>query len=181
MRPRQSIATERLVLRPLARGDAARIHALISDWNVLRTLAGPPYPYRLEDADRFLASAIPRHQEGSATVLAITLERALIGIIGIEPSRGSHPTLGYWLGHAYWGRGYMSEASSALVSRYFESRDGDALASGYFAGNGASWRIQDKLGFRMAGERVLHSRPWGKDLPHIDTILTRDRFEALKT
>jgi RimJ/RimL family protein N-acetyltransferase len=113
------------------------------------------------------------------TVLAITLEQALIGIIGIEPGRGGDPTLGYWLGHAYWGRGYMSEATSALVNRFFESRGADALASGYFAGNGASWRIQDKLGFRMAGERVLHSRPWGKDLPHIDTILTRDRFEAL--
>lgn len=179
MRPRQSIATERLVLRPLARSDAARIHALISDWNVLRTLAAPPYPYRLEDAHAFLASVIPRHREGSATALGITLERTLIGMIGIDPDRRSDPSLGYWLGHAYWGRGYMSEAASALVTRYFESSDAEKLASGYFAGNGASWRIQDKLGFQMAGERVLHSRPWGKDLPHIDTILTRDRFEAL--
>jgi RimJ/RimL family protein N-acetyltransferase len=111
-------------------------------------------------------------------VLALQREGELIGVIHIEPQQRGH-MLGYWLGCAYWGQGYMSEATAAAVGHYFACRDVETLVSGYFAGNGASWRIQDKLGFRMAGERVLHSRPWGKDLPHIDTILTRDRFEAL--
>jgi RimJ/RimL family protein N-acetyltransferase len=72
----------------------------------------------------------------------------------------------------------MSEAAAAAVGQYLACRNVETLVSGYFAGNGASWRIQDKLGFRIVGERMLHSTPWGRKLPHIDTVLTRDRFEA---
>jgi RimJ/RimL family protein N-acetyltransferase len=174
----QSIATERLLLRPLKATDAARMQALISDWNVLRTLSSPPYPYKLAHAQQFLASAIPRHESGAATLLALAREGELIGVISVE-ARQRGPTLGYWLGRAYWGQGYMSEAALAVVGHYFRCVGGAPIASGYFAGNGASWRIQDKLGFRIVGERMLHSIPWGKPLPHIDTVLTRDRFEAL--
>ena len=176
----QCIATERLTLRPLELADAVRIQALISDWNVLRMLSTPPYPYRLKHAHQFLATTIPKHQSGAAMVFALQRERELIGVIHMEPQQRGH-MLGYWLGRAYWGQCYMSEAAVAAVGQYFACRNVDTLVSGYFAGNGASWRIQDKLGFRFAGERMLHSRPWGKDLPHIDTVLTRDRFEALPT
>jgi RimJ/RimL family protein N-acetyltransferase len=179
MTAHQPIATDRLVLRPLEPTDAERIQALISDWNVLRTLSSPPYPYRIEHARAFLAAAIPKHSSGTGMVLALTRDRELIGLVGIEPHpRGS--MLGYWLGRAYWGQGYMSEAAPAVVGHFFKSTKAETLASGYFAGNGASWRIQDKLGFRFLREGMLHSRPWGKDLPHIDTVLTRDRFETLK-
>lgn len=136
----QCMATERLRLRPLKLDDAARIHALINDWNVLRTLASPPYPYRREHAEEFLAAALRKHKLGSATIFAIAQEEGLIGLIGIEP-RERGPTLGYWLGRAYWGRGYMSEAAAALVHHYFRFPGNDRLVSGYFAGNGASWRI----------------------------------------
>jgi RimJ/RimL family protein N-acetyltransferase len=175
----QIITTERLILRALRMADAARIQALISDWNVLRTLSAPPYPYRLEHAHKFLAAMIPKHQSGAATVLALQRDDELIGVIGIEPQQRGQ-MLGYWLGHAYWGLGYMSEAASAMVAHFFKRGNGETLVSGYFAGNGASWRIQDKLGFRFVREGMLHSRPWGKALPHIDTVLTRERFEALK-
>ena len=172
------LTTDRLVLRPLEMADAAGIQALISDWNVLRTLSAPPYPFRLEHAQEFLAVVIPQHVSGTAMLLALTLDQELIGLVSIGPhERGA--MLGYWLGRAYWGHGYMTEAATALVSHFFKSGSSDVLASGYFAGNGASWRIQDKLGFRFVREGMLHSRPWGKDLPHIDTVLNRDRFEAL--
>ncbi|HXF55810.1 MAG TPA: GNAT family N-acetyltransferase [Hyphomicrobiaceae bacterium] len=174
----QCIASKRLLLRPLEVTDAARLHALINDWNVLRTLASPPYPYRREHAEEFLAAAMQKHASGRAAVFAIAQEEGLIGIIAIEPDERG-PRLGYWLGRAYWGRGYMSEAAAALVHHHFRFPGNDRLVSGYFAGNGASWRIQDKLGFRFVGERMLHSRPWGKELPHIDTLLTRERFETL--
>jgi RimJ/RimL family protein N-acetyltransferase len=174
----QCIATARLLLRPLEVSDAARIHALISDWNVLRTLSTPPYPYRLEHAHEFLSATIPKHESGAAMVLALQREGELIGVIHMEPQQRGH-MLGYWLGRPYWGQGYMSEAALAAVGQYLACRNVPTLVSGYFAGNGASWRIQDKLGFRIVGERMLHSRPWGKKLPHIDTLLTRDRFEAL--
>ena len=46
-------------------------------------------------------------------------------------------------------------------------------------GNLASLRVQEKAGFVHDGETMLHSTPRGGDCPHINTVLTRVRFEAL--
>jgi RimJ/RimL family protein N-acetyltransferase len=176
----EPIATGRLVLRGIEISDAPRIHSLVSNWNVLRTLSSPPYPYKPENAREFVGDAVERHKSGNATVLLLMLDQSPIGTISIEPRRRG-AMLGYWLGEDYWGRGYMTEAATALVRAFFKSGSEERMVSGYFAGNGASWRIQDKLGFRIVGEGMLHSRPWGKELPHVDTELTRARFQALQS
>lgn len=55
--------------------------------------------------------------------------------------------LGYWLGRPFWGRGYMTEAAGALVSRGFEELGMERIWCGYYEGNSRSARVQQKLGF----------------------------------
>jgi RimJ/RimL family protein N-acetyltransferase len=95
--------------------------------------------------------------------------------------RGPGPFVGYWLGQPYWGSGYMTEASRGLIARIFAQRACDTIYSGAFAGNAASLRVQEKLGFVHDGKTLLYSTPRGGPHPHINTKLTRSAFAAQKT
>ena len=56
------ILTRRLVLRPLREGDDARVFELFNNWNVVRFLSSPPWPYSREDAHAFVQLRIPPEQ-----------------------------------------------------------------------------------------------------------------------
>jgi RimJ/RimL family protein N-acetyltransferase len=174
--------TERLLLRPLRTEDAQAVCSGIADWEVMRWLSQPPWPYALQDATDFIRSCA--EGDPSKTTFAITLEDLPIGVIDVRvkpagrSQRGAGPNLGYWLGQPYWGRGYMTEAASTLVAHVFARDVGDTIYSGAFADNAASLRVQEKLGFVRDGETTLYSRPRSGHFPHINTRLTRSAFEA---
>ena len=168
-------------LRPLTLDDAPRIAELIGDWEVVRWLSGPPHPYAVADAAEFLAT-MPDQARSGGRHSAIVIEGQFAGMVGIdfrrqEPNAGLW-NLGYWLGRPYWGRGIMTRAAGRLTQDFFAKSSETELKSGYFSGNEASWAIQKRLGFEMLGEGLLFNRPQGKRLPHIETVLTRERFEV---
>ena len=83
------IRTERLVLRPLRAGDDARIFALFANWNVVRYLSSPPWPYAADDARTFvsgLEAVAPqaRHMEQDIRHSVIGQDKA-IALRDIEP------------------------------------------------------------------------------------------------
>jgi RimJ/RimL family protein N-acetyltransferase len=176
------IATSRLQLRPLRANDAEPLLALLNDWEVTRWLSSPPWPYTLDDA---LAFILPRvaHKPAESN-FAITLDDALIGGIGLRLKEASHlqtepgANLGYWLGRAHWGQGYMTEAARGILARGFASGLGGTLDSGAFADNAASLRVQHKLGFVRIGETKLFARPRAAEFAHVNTALTRAAFET---
>jgi RimJ/RimL family protein N-acetyltransferase len=175
--PDPVIETARLVLRPTLRSDVGRLVAEISDFEVSKMLARVPYPYRRGDAESFLAAVADGG--GRDLPLAITLGDRVIGGIGLSGLR-SEREFGYWLGRAHWGKGYATEAGWAFLAHVFDAFDLDVIRSGVFVGNQASLRVQEKLGFEPIGTRMLHCLARGHALEHIDTILTRDRFESTR-
>jgi len=172
------IATARLLLEPLRSEFGPALHAHINDWEVMRWLAAPPWPYRLDDMREWIASAEAAQTSRRAAHYAITLSGLPIGAIGATGLRHG-PVLGYWLGRPYWGRGYMSEAAERLVERLFTEGCG-FIASGVIEGNTASLRVQEKLGFRIVNERFIQARPHGRLMPHLDTVLGRSRWSRLR-
>jgi RimJ/RimL family protein N-acetyltransferase len=114
----------------------------------------------------------------------ITLDDAAIGVIGVrmrpasQLQRGAGPNVGYWLGRPYWGRGYMTEALTAVARYVLAAEPHDAIYSGAFVGNDASLRVQAKVGFVRDGETMLYSRPRAAEFPHINTVLTRGALAA---
>jgi RimJ/RimL family protein N-acetyltransferase len=177
--------TARLVLRPPRLSDAERLFALFANWDVVRWLSAPPWPYTLEDAREFIATR--SRPDPDFITAAITLDDELIGAIdaiikpasAIQRERGY--CLGYWLGQPYWGHGYMSEAARGFIAHVFAMIADDTLYSGAFTDNAASLRIQDKLGFRRDGEAMFYTAPHGKELPTTSTALKRARFAALSS
>jgi RimJ/RimL family protein N-acetyltransferase len=161
------ITTDRLVLRPVTMADADDIVELINDWDVAKWLAVVPFPYTPDDADDFITHIAP----GPHPVWAID-NGSLIGVISI----GSE--LGYWLGQAHWGRGYMSEAARAVVARHFADPAVSDLVSGHFVANERSAAVLAGLGFENRGLRRIFCLPRGEDVDSQSMILTREAWQA---
>ncbi|MGN6466165.1 MAG: GNAT family N-acetyltransferase, partial [Rhizobiaceae bacterium] len=76
----QILVTSRLTLRPPAMPDAEDIAAWLSEWNVVRMLSAVPSPFRLEDAEGWIAG-----MRGRPNDLVFTIHRErLIGVVSVE-------------------------------------------------------------------------------------------------
>ena len=131
------LQTARLTLRPLAASDRAAITDALSNWNVTRWLSQPPFPYRLSDAEAFIAMV---KDDVTSPHWALDRGAGLIGVISVKPE------LGYWLAQPHHGQGLMTEAANAVVDWYFNDHT-DPIVSSHFAGNSTSRTILTKLGF----------------------------------
>ena len=161
------LTTNRLVLRPFEHKDAPALAELIGDWDVMKWLTSPPWPYALKDAEWFIGD---RSSNGS---FAITCDGSVMGAVG-------GPTeLGYWLGQKYWGRGFMTEAAHAVVGHCFGA-DIDHMTSGYILGNGPSCAILTKLGFQNTHVLTEEGTPQGGDVQVQKMRLDRERWQRLR-
>jgi RimJ/RimL family protein N-acetyltransferase len=178
------IPTARLVVRPVRASDDECLFHLFANWEVIRWLSSPPWPYTRADMQSFIRGQAKPTPEDPESRFAITLAREPIGIVGVRVrpashlQRGAGPNIGYWLGQPYWGRGYMTEALRAVVEHVFATLPDDAIYCGAFVGNDASLRVQEKVGFVRDGETKLFSRPRGGEFSHVNTLLARRGFEA---
>jgi RimJ/RimL family protein N-acetyltransferase len=173
-----TIKTERLLLRPPEPADLPVITGLLDDLPVSRMLARVPHPYRLEHAEGWFAR-VNNGPNASERVFAVCLDGRPVGMVGFQ-DRDGEPTLGYWLGRPYWGRGLMSEAVQAAVGWFFENRQEAMLYSGAFEENVASLRIQEKTGFEITGSAQLECVATGEWRPEIRTRLSRDAFRSAR-
>jgi RimJ/RimL family protein N-acetyltransferase len=172
----------RLALRPVQEGDDEALFPLFADWDVIRWLSSPPWPYTREDMLNFIREQTAPDGEDAETRFAITLEQTPIGILGVRMRRASHlqrsagPNVGYWIAQRYWGRGYMTAALRSGVDQVFRMGRHEAVYCGAFAENNASLRVQEKVGFVRDGKTMLYARPRGGEFPHVNTMLTRTGF-----
>ena len=177
-----TIRTARLTLAPVRPDDDERLFPLFSDWEVIRWLSSPPWPYTRADMQDFVRQQAAPNPADPETRFVIARDEEPIGLIGVRMrpaghlQRGAGPNIGYWLGRPYWGRGYMTEALRGVVRHVFGGAPHDAIYCGVFVGNDASLRVQEKVGFVRDGETMLRSRPRGGEFPHINTVLTRTAF-----
>jgi RimJ/RimL family protein N-acetyltransferase len=86
---RNAIKTARLVLRPLRADDDARLYELFANWEVMRFLSSPPWPYARKDARAFVRS--PHGGKFRHDRARDHASRQFIGLIGaiIKPAARS--------------------------------------------------------------------------------------------
>jgi len=173
------LKTERLTLRPFAPRDAADLHRLINDWEVTRTLAAVPFPYKPEDADKWIASTRETLEAGLACHLAITGQEhereILVGSAGLRLDPKTRTgNLGYWIGRQYWGHGVATEAVGRLVRWAIANLDIDRIEASVATDNPASAAVLRKIGFRQVGEGIGHSVARDADHPVWLFLATRD-------
>ena len=167
-----TLATTRLTLRPPEPGDAAALVRGLGNFAVSQWTGRVPHPDGLEDAEAYITHC--RSLADKSLGLVITLERAIIGGIGIEGE------LGYWLAERYWGQGFATEAARAVADHAFTALGFNELAASYQLGNIASRRILLGLGFIETGESTGFSKARQKETQLMRLTLTRDGWQNAK-
>lgn len=171
---RQSaLHTERLVLRALAPTDIADFMAIAGDFAVARMTSDIPHP--LDDAK---ARAWLAPSNGEAR-FAVVRDGRMIGSAGYFRRTTDTAELGFWLGRAWWGQGYTTEAGRAVMRHGFDVGRLGLFTSSHFHDNPASARVLAKLGFLPSGSGRIWSVARGHDVGAEMLELTRARAEAL--
>ena len=151
-----------------AAGDAKTVAmlgcVLANDRRIAENTARIPHPYRMADAEDFIATA----NLGNEAVFFITLRNgALIGACGFTQVDRHPPEIGDWLGVKHWGKGYATEAVRAMIDHVFTDLDCEAIHSSARVTNPASRRVLEKCGFQWTGAgRCVSARfEFGADRP----------------
>jgi RimJ/RimL family protein N-acetyltransferase len=176
-RPIAVLKTERLVLRAPNGHDAKAIAQLANNIRIAANTARLPHPYGLADAEQFVTAVNRRDSEAA---FLIALDGAPIGVCGIDPREGG-PEIGYWLGVAYWGQGYATEAVRALIDYAFGDLDHEVLQAGARVSNPASRRVLEKCGFQWTGVRLARIRAINSAAPADRFRLDRRLWNSLKS
>jgi RimJ/RimL family protein N-acetyltransferase len=148
------INTPRVVLRWISEDDIDSLYEIFSNPQVMRYWSSPPLANREAAAD--LQRAIANDNESETMVkwgIALRDSNTVIGTttlfhLSLENGRAE---LGYAMAHAHWGKGYMNEALTALVSHAFEVMELRRLEADVDPRNAASIRTLEKLGFQREG------------------------------
>ena len=141
------IETGRLILRTYRLADAASIHRYESDPEVTRYTEDEPNTW--EDTLRFLQTAVrptpPKIQ------LGITLrgDDAVVGGVGAWPVDDGRWEMGWGLRRDLWGKGYATEATSAVFDVVVGRGDVRTVSARCRPENVASARVMEKLGMRF--------------------------------
>ena len=107
--------TPRLLLRPGSPEDAPALAAAIADEAIVRNLANAPWPFRMRDAEAFLAR--PRDPVLPSFLIFERTRGApqLVGSCGLGRRPSGAVEMGYWIARSHWSRGFATEACTALV------------------------------------------------------------------
>jgi 8-oxo-dGTP diphosphatase len=154
------------------------MHRLINDWEICRRLPDAPFPYPAALAAEWIAAAAADRAYGRAQQFGLIEEATgrLIGCAGLAMSRdGAAADLGYWLGRAYWGRGFGQEAAARLVDWGMAELPITKITATIAADNEASRAILLRSRFQRVGEgsQAFQCRP-GTKLPVLHFAIARD-------
>jgi 8-oxo-dGTP diphosphatase len=173
------LVTDRLILRPLDRGDIDSIVEHVNDWDVARFTSSIPYPYDRKMAEDFVAAHEAEMSETNRVfVITRKADRQLVGCIGLMPHHDQAGKeigveFGYWLGKAFWRQGFATEAVGRLARFIFETTQVPEIWASVVPINDASAKVLDKNGFVVVGAGQVDSDVRGHPLPVTLRKLTR--------
>ncbi len=148
----EHLETARLILRPIALGDARAIFAgYAQDPVVVRFVMWRPHQ-ALADTEAYIADCLAAPTDESRTYALIgRAEGQLQGSFALRRQALHRLDCGYVLARPYWGRGLMTEALSE-VARWAMCRDNIwRIGAVCDVENPASARVMEKAGLKREG------------------------------
>lgn len=158
-----TIETDRLKLRAFTLADAKQVAELAGNKLISDMTANIPHPYNVSDAISWIKTHRAFFNQRKAIVYAITLKETdkVIGAVSLPKMSNELGILGYWLGVPFWGKGYATEASQALIN-YSKAQLGiKRLQVMHLVENERSKSVIQKLGVHYVENRT--NRMQGKD------------------
>jgi RimJ/RimL family protein N-acetyltransferase len=148
--------TERLILREVLLSDAPAYAKHFIDYEVISQLAAQvPWPYPEGGIEEHIRERVIPKQGIDKWVWGISLREnpeELIGVVDLwREGRPEHR--GFWLGRAFWGKGYLTEAVRPVMDFAFDQLGFEKLVFSNALGNTRSRRIKEKTGARLVGTK----------------------------
>ena len=140
------IETERLLLRPLTLADAEDVFKWVGDPVVNRYM---PYPlYKNVDQVKRWIAGIKDEDLEFGFELKETGRVIGAGSVGYDEERAAYE-LGYNLNRAYWGKGFATEASRAMLKWAYDALGARDFVANHAVANAASGNVIRKCGFQF--------------------------------
>lgn len=155
----KTITTGRLVLRLFQKSDAKTVTRLCNNYNIYKNTLYLPYPYSIDCALTWMESHEENYNADKTYEFAVTDKETgeLYGAISLSSNkRFEHGEIAYWIGEEYWGRGYATEASKAMLDFAFNIKGYNKVFARYFGSNPASGKVMQKLGMEKEGIFKAH-------------------------
>ena len=163
------IITKRLMLKSPEERERNLAITLAADPVVSTNLAAAPGDY---------------WQQGGRTLVVISRSvRTTIGVSGYGPMI-DHPDaveVSTWIGESYWGRGYATEATQAVVDLAFAETGAPALWCANRVSNGRARRVIEKCGFQFRATGMARSPVSLGAIPVERFVLERRNWASLKS
>lgn len=147
---KETLQTQRLILRPWRVEDAADLYEYAKDPAV-----GPSAGWAVHTSEEESREIIEKvfSVEGTYAV-CLKGNNCAIGSAGLTIGAASNLNIpenegeiGFWIGVPFWGRGLIPEATLELLRYGFEELHLERIWCAYFEGNEKSKRVQEKCGF----------------------------------
>ena len=149
MKYKETLETDRLILRMLTMGDFDTVHSWASNPGNTRYMSWGPNTE--EQTREFLSSAKP----GRDFAVILKDEGKVIGSCGIYPdSAGDTGEIGWILLMDFWKRGYGTEFGGELIRYGFEDLKLRRIFAPCAAVNYGSYRVMERNGMRREALHV---------------------------
>jgi ribosomal-protein-alanine N-acetyltransferase len=169
-----ALESPRLLYRPVAPADRARLHVIFRDPYVRRYLWDSVL-VSFEDVDAVIAASEASFL-AHGIAICCTCERGrepgeTIGFAGARPMKSGELELIYGFLPEHWGRGFASESARAVISLVFALGQSRVWA-GTDLENKASQRVMQRLGMRFDRRETVGG------LPQVYYVLERESVSA---
>lgn len=149
------LETKRCRLRQLTPNDGASVLAIFGDPEVTRYMDDEEPYDTLERAIGLINWMNAQFDKQNGLRWGITLQGddTVIGTCGFHlwSRRHRRTDIGYDLAKAYWGQGYITEVTHAMVRWCFDNLHLHRVQADCTAGNIGSERVLEKVGFTFEG------------------------------
>jgi RimJ/RimL family protein N-acetyltransferase len=140
------LETPRLILRRLQSYDAAPLHGMLSDPEVMRFWSSLPHVDPSE-TEAWVAESIAANARGDSHDFAVLHDGRLVGRVAFWMG----DEVGFLFDRSVWGQGIAREAVAALLGYGFGTLGFDRARADVDPRNAASLKLLEALGFRRTG------------------------------
>ena len=158
------IETQRLILRPGTLEDAPNLVILNSDYEVVRYTGDGPLANLLEAQNLVRERLIPQYAQYKMSRFTTLLkDGTYIGWCGLKYfPETDEVDLGYRFMKKYWGQGYATEASIAMLDYGFNTLNLKRIVARAMPENVGSLKVLQKIGMTFRGYKKEEgfTSPW---------------------
>lgn len=154
------LETKRLILREWNEKDVEDLIEGLNNIEVSKWVAYVPYPYTSVDAEKWINYCMENAKKGEKRnsydfAIELKSEKKVIGGVSLDKINKLQGTAGggIWINANYHGNGYGTEAFGKRIDFAFNNLELRRLDNGFFEGNQASFKMQERFGYKIEGMR----------------------------